>query len=108
MFVLWRAPAEAKKKAEDEMVSRLSELPEDLRSKANQLRRTKHWTAVLAAKVKSVLADEKLDRERTALESNPNPARMHELASAQLEAATSDIFFHNEWQRLILSLPSQK
>ena len=109
MFVLWRAPAGAKKRAEDDIVSRLSELPEELRSRAKeaQLRRTKHYTAALAAKVNSVLAKEKLDRVTAALQSdpNPNPVLLQELASATLEVATADFLFGNEWRSFILSLP---
>src|SRR5678816_4522091 len=112
MIVLWRAPAEAKKKAEDEMTARLSELPEQLREKANQSRGKKEWKIVLAAKVNSILANEKrLQSEHDLDRLNKSGADAAEIMKASLiaahagtEAILSDGIFQAEWTGFTASL----
>jgi hypothetical protein len=86
----------------------LVELPHDVRDKVNQARGTKRWKIVLAAKVKSVLDDEKRDRVKPGLESGAPGGGMFELLKARLSATHSSMVFTNEWTSFVLSLMSEK
>jgi hypothetical protein len=112
IVVLWRAPAEVRKKAEEEMEAELNALPPVLRDKANRARGKKEWKIALAAKVKSVLAQEESehlhDRLKPGLQSVANPAASVEAVLRANRAATKatllSLTFRNEWGTFIHSL----
>jgi DUF917 family protein len=104
IILLWRAPAEVKKKAEQEIVSKLSELPQDLQAKAKQARGTKHWKILLAAKVTSLLDNEELERVQRDLQSGPSSRGVLILGKKQL----SEALFNLEWTNFVRWLMSQE
>lgn len=100
LIYLWRAPAETKKKAEGELASRLAaEVPQHLLSKANQLRGTKRWKVLLAAKVRSIQEREKRIRLESSVK-GPDPR----LGTQRAKETLTETLFTMEWASFIESL----
>jgi hypothetical protein len=114
MIVLWRAPADVKAKAEKEMKCRLDAFPQNPREGANRLRCKNEWKIALAAKVKSVLADEESAQKHHGLDRLAHPKTAAEVAesikavaaanSALLHAQVLKTDFELEWGTFIRCL----
>jgi 16S rRNA U1498 N3-methylase RsmE len=111
IVVLWMAPTEVREKAEKEMNSELKALDPVLRERAEQARGNKKWKIALAAKLKSVLADEETKRLHSQLKPAQSaaevPANIGDVLSANRAATKATLLsltFRTEWGTFIHSL----